>query len=268
MLCFTAAKNEANTLRVSRFSAITSKKPCAGLTFSSKRIHFFSRLTTARSQKLAREMHNDKYTYIHTHIYHEQYWHRARAPAQHCAHGSQVVRTPAHVHSLSTDRSALLQSCQPNGKNTCSHEFAQHCRHASQIVRTPAQHCTHASQMLRTPARAHSLSSARMPAKWWEHPLTRIRSALHTRQPKAKNTRARAPTQHCTHASQMVRTPAHLHPLSAAHHTNGKNTRSRAPAQHCTHATRSALHTCMPNNKNTRSRAPAQHCAHASQMVR
>ena len=55
---------------------------------------------------------------------------------------------------------------------------------------------------------------------------------MDTRQVKGKNTRSRAPAQHCARASQMVRTPAHLHPLSAAHKSN----RSRAPAQHCRHA--------------------------------
>ena len=73
----------------------------------------------------------------------------------------------------------------------------------------------------------------------------------------------------------MVRTPAHAHPLSIAHMpANCKNTRLRAPAQHCTHAcqmptcTRSALHTCLPSGKNTRSRAPDQYCTHACQLVR
>ena len=49
------------------------------------------------------------------------------------------------------------------------------------------------------------------------HPFTRTRSALHTCQANGKNTRSHAPAQHCTPASQMVRTPVHAHPLSTAH---------------------------------------------------
>ena len=85
-----------------------------------------------------------------------------------------------------TDASALYP-CQPDGKNTRSRAPAQHCTHASQMARTPArapaQYCAHASQMVRTPAHAHPLSTAHMPAKWQEHPLTRTRWALYPCQP-------------------------------------------------------------------------------------
>ena len=164
---------------------------------------------------------------------------RSGTPAQQYTHARQLVRTTAHAHPLSTahmpakwypftrTRSAL-HTCQANGKNTRS--------------RAPAQQCTHAWQMVRTPVHAHPLSTAHMPGKWYEHPLTRTRSALHTCLPNRKNTRPRAPAQHCTHARQMVRTPAHAHPLR--------------------------LQTCQANGKNTRSRAPSQHCTHVCQMVR
>ena len=63
-----------------------------------------------------------------------------------------------------------------------------------------------------------------------------------------KHTRSRAPAQHCTHASQMVSTPAQVHPLSTVSLPgNSRHTSSRAPSQHCIH--------------------PAQHCINASQMV-
>ena len=99
------------------------------------------------------------------------------------------------------------------------------------------------NQMVRTPAHANP--------------------PQHTRLPSGKNTRE--PDQHCTHASQMIRTPGHpLTRTRSALHTclaQGKNS-SRAPAQHCTHACqtcarsalRARLHTC----------APAQHCTRAS----
>ena len=120
---------------------------------------------------------------------------RSSASAQHCTHASQLVRTPAQAHPLSTAhmpgkcyklplkcvRSAL-HTCLANGKNTRSSAAAQHCTHASQMV-----------------------------------PPKCARSALHTCQPSGKNTRSSASAQHCTHASQLVRTPAQAHPLSTAH---------------------------------------------------
>ena len=141
---------------------------------------------------------------------------RSSAPAQHCIYASQMVKTPVEVHPLGTvsmpakwskpplkcTRSALY-SCQPNGKNPRS---SQHCMHACQMVGT------HASQMV-------------------EPPLKCTRSALYPCLPNGKNPRSSAPAQRCIHASQMARTllkcthsalyasqmvrsPAQVHPLS------------------------------------------------------
>ena len=147
-----------------------------------------------------------------------------------------MVRTPVHVHSLSTvsmpakwyehpfkcTRSALYP-CQRNGKATRSSALAQHmypCQPNGKNTRSSAlaQHCIHASQMVRTPVHVHSLSTVSMPAKWSEHPCKCTRSALYPCQPNGQNTRASALAQHC------IRQP------------NGKNTRSSALAQHCIHA--------------------------------
>ena len=87
-------------------------------------------------------------------------------------------------------------------------------------------------------------------------------------QANGKHTRSRAPAPHCIHASQMVSTPAQVHPLSTVSMPgNGKHASSRAPCQHCIHASQ-MVSTPAPvsipaNGKQPRSSAPSHHCIHA-----
>ena len=86
------------------------------------------------------------------------------------------------------------------------------------MVRTCPLRCIRSALHTRMPngkntAEVHPLCTAHTHSKWQEHPLRCIRSALHTRMPNGKNTRWGASAQHCTHACQIVRTPAEVHPL-------------------------------------------------------
>ena len=100
-----------------------------------------------------------------------------RAP-QDCIHASQMVRTPAQVHPLSTasthaewQAGGVGGGVGGDGKHTRSSAFAQHCIHACHLISTPAQvhslstapaqHCIHACQLVSTPAQVSTVS---MPA--------------------------------------------------------------------------------------------------------
>ena len=88
---------------------------------------------------------------------------RTSAPAQHCIHARQMVRTPARA-----PRSALCP-CQANGKNARPRSALYPCQANGTNTRLSAlaQHCIHARQMVRTPARAHLILCPNgMPGKW------------------------------------------------------------------------------------------------------
>ena len=82
---------------------------------------------------------------------------------------------------------------RPNGKNARSS--------------APAPHWIPASQIIRTPVQAQSRSTGSTPAKRYEHPFKCTRAAL-----CPCKTRSSAPAQHCSPASQTVRTPVQAHP--------------------------------------------------------
>ena len=146
---------------------------------------------------------------LHTRLQHGK---RARssAPAQHCAHASQLVSTLAHARPLSTARTPAKRSARTL-KRTRS---APATRPARALKRTrsalyarlpkgqhtrslaPAQHCTHTCQMVRKPAQVHLLSTVRLP--------------------NGKHTCSSAPAQQCMHACQMVSTTAQ-HGIARGH---------------------------------------------------
>ena len=80
------------------------------------------------------------------------------APAQHCTHACQWLRTsshahpPAHTHAhplitahmranCSTHTAFAHAMCLPTVKHTRSRAGAQHCTHACQLLSTPSRTC-------------------------------------------------------------------------------------------------------------------------------
>ena len=129
--------------------------------------------------------------------------------------------------------------------------------------------------MICTAASVHPLSTAHLPARYTET-LQSARSALHACLLNDTRTHCSASTERCTHACQVISTPASVNPLRTAYmpvNTAQAHALRTAylpakytPAVHPLKCTSSAPHTYLPNCKQLAS-TPAQHCMHACHTI-